>query len=81
MPYYSRKVRGFGPTHNCYKVSNKHTKKVFAKCTSKINAAKQMRLLRALQYNKQFTTYSNRKTIKQKQKKNTKKRRKNHGRK
>lgn len=64
MPYYSRKVRG----KNCYKVSNKHTKKVFAKCTSKINAVKQMRLLRALQYNKQFTTYSNRKTRKNKTK-------------
>ena len=64
MPYYSRKVRG----KNCYKVSNKHTKKVFAKCTSKVNAMKQLRLLRALQYNKQFTTFSNRKTRKTKMK-------------
>ncbi len=66
MPYSSRKVRG----KNCYKVSNKHTKKVFAKCTSQINAGKQMRLLRALQYNKQFISHSNRKTRKNKTQKN-----------
>ena len=50
MPYKSRKVRG----KPCYRVTNKENKKVFAKCTSKENAAKQMRLLRALQFNKKF---------------------------
>jgi hypothetical protein len=50
MPYKSRKVRG----KPCYRVTNKENKKVFAKCTSKENAAKQMRLLHALQFNKKF---------------------------
>ena len=39
---------------NCYRVSNKKTKKVFAKCTSKKNATRQMRLLRAIENNKNF---------------------------
>jgi len=50
MPYSLRKV----PNKKCYKVYNKQTKKVFSKCSSKKNATKQMRLLRALQYNKNF---------------------------
>jgi hypothetical protein len=50
MPYRSRKVRG----KPCYRVTNKDNKKVFAKCTSKANAMKQMKLLRALQFNKNF---------------------------
>lgn len=51
MPYTCRKV----PKKNCYRVMNKKTKKVFAKCTSKSNAKKQMRLLRAIENNKNFT--------------------------
>ena len=51
MPYKSRKV----PRRNCYRVYNRKTRKVFAKCTSKIKAKKQIRLLHALQYNKSFT--------------------------
>jgi len=62
MPYTMRKV----PKKNCYRVSKKMSKtakkgsrkgtqKVFAKCATKQNAVKQMRLLRALQYNKNFT--------------------------
>lgn len=50
MPYSTRKVRN----RNCYKVSNRNTKRVFAKCTSKINAKRQMRLLRAIKNNKTF---------------------------
>lgn len=51
MPYKSRKVRN----KNCYKVyKNDKTKKVFAKCATKENAKKQMRLLRAIQSNKNF---------------------------
>jgi hypothetical protein len=38
----------------CYRVSNKKTKKVFAKCTSKKNATRQMRLLRAIENNNNF---------------------------
>lgn len=50
MPYRSRKVRG----KPCYRVTNKDNKKVFAKCASKENAKKQMKLLRAIHYNKNF---------------------------
>ena len=57
MPYRSRKVRG----KSCYRVTNKDNKKVFAKCSSKENAAKQMRLLRAIKFNKNFTPNSTRK--------------------
>jgi len=39
---------------NCYRVSNKKTKKVFAKCSSKKNATRQLRLLRAIENNKDF---------------------------
>ena len=54
MPYKSRKVRG----KNCYRVYNKNNKRTFAKCTTKKNAIKQMRLLRALEFNKNFVPYS-----------------------
>lgn len=50
MPYSYRKVRG----KSCYKVFNKKTRKVFAKCSSKKNALKQVNLLRAIQNNKKF---------------------------
>jgi hypothetical protein len=50
MPYLLRKVRG----QNCWSVRNKYTKKVFAKCSTKENAQKQMRLLRAIEFNKSF---------------------------
>ena len=55
MPYKSRKV----PRRNCYRVSNRKTKKVFARCTSKAKADKQLRLLRALQYDKDFVPIRN----------------------
>ena len=57
MPYRSRKVRG----KLCYRVTNKDNKKVFAKCSSKENAMKQMKLLRAIQFNKNFRPNSTRK--------------------
>lgn len=50
MPYKTRKVRG----KNCYRVFNRKSKRVFSKCTSKDNAIKQMRLLRAVENNKSF---------------------------
>ena len=50
MPYKTRKVRG----KNCYRVFNRKSKRVFAKCTSRKNADKQMRLLRAVENNKSF---------------------------
>lgn len=51
MPYTCRKV----PKKSCYRVINKKTKKVFSKCTSKSNAKKQLRLLRSIENNKNFT--------------------------
>ena len=54
MPYIMRKVKN----KTCYKVSkksNKKTNKVFSKCATRKNAIKQMRLLRALEYNRNFT--------------------------
>lgn len=55
MPYTMRKV----PNRRCYRVSkrntNKNTKRrVFSKCTTRKKAIKQMRLLRALEFNKDF---------------------------
>jgi len=38
----------------CYSVKNRKTKRVFSKCTTKENAKKQIRLLRAIKYNKNF---------------------------
>lgn len=66
MPYIMKKVRG----KNCWSVRNKYTKKVFAKCSSKDDANKQLRLLRALEFNKSFKfrprTASRRGTMRQK---------------
>jgi len=50
MPYKTRKVRN----KPCYKVYNAKTKKIFAKCTTKEQAQKQMRLLRGIENNKAF---------------------------
>lgn len=44
MPYTLRKV----PKKNCYRVYNKKTKRVFAKCSTKTHAQRQIRLLRSL---------------------------------
>jgi len=50
MPYSVRKVRN----KPCYRVSNKKTKKIFAKCSTKRNARKQLNLLRAIENNPKF---------------------------
>ena len=54
MPYKTRKVAN----KTCYRVYNSKTKKVFAKCATKTNAMKQLRLLRAIEYNKNFVPIS-----------------------
>jgi len=59
MPYTVRKVRN----KPCYRVSNKRTKKVYAKCSTKENAKKQVKLLRAVENNPKFV-YKLRNTIK-----------------
>lgn len=60
MPYSIRKV----PKKPCYRVYNKKTKKVFAKCATLENAEKQIRLLRALENNKNFVPNSRNRTQK-----------------
>jgi hypothetical protein len=50
MPYSIRKVA----KKNCYKVYNRKSKRIFAKCTTMEKAKKQLRLLRAIQNNKNF---------------------------
>ena len=50
MPYTIRKVRN----KNCYSVRTTKSKRVMAKCSTKENAKKQVRLLRALEVNKDF---------------------------
>lgn len=50
MPYSIRKI----PGKKCYRIKNTANKRVFAKCSSRKNAIKQLNLLRALQYNKTF---------------------------
>jgi hypothetical protein len=57
MPYVTRKVT----KKSCYKVYNRKSKRIFSKCTTKENAKKQLKLLRAIQYNKNFKP---RKTVK-----------------
>ena len=52
MPYRIRHLRK--TRKNCYQVINTKEKRVFSKCATKKNAEKQIRLLRALQYNKTF---------------------------
>lgn len=43
-----------GKSRKCYQVVNPKTRRVFSKCSTKKNAQKQIRLLRAIQYNKNF---------------------------
>ncbi len=50
MPYTIRKVRN----KNCYSVKTTKSKRVLAKCTTKEKAKKQIRLLRAMEVNKDF---------------------------
>jgi len=52
MPYTLRRSR---KSKRCYQVVNTKTRRVFSRCSSKTNAKKQLRLLRAIQYNKNFT--------------------------
>lgn len=54
MPYTIRKVRG----RPCYRVKNRKTKRVLAKCTSKTKAKKQVRLLHAIDHNPDFQVRS-----------------------
>jgi len=55
MPYKTQKVRG---KRNCYRVLNTRSKHAFSKCTTRKNAKNQMKLLRAIQFNKNFVPNS-----------------------
>jgi hypothetical protein len=68
MPYKTIKVKG---KYNCYRVINTQTKKAFSKCSTRKNATRQMKLLRALQFNKNFVP-----NIKSRTRKNTRKNKK-----
>jgi hypothetical protein len=57
MPYKIRKVTN----KKCYRVSNKNSKRIFSKCTTMSRGKRQMKLLRAIQYNKGFRPYKTRK--------------------
>ena len=50
MPYSIRKTK-----KGCVQVFNSKTRKVYSKCTTKTKAEKQLRLLRALEYNPKFS--------------------------
>lgn len=66
------------PRKNCYRISKRYskkslnpsksakksskTRKVFSKCATRDNAIKQMRLLRALEFNKDFVPNARRKS-------------------
>jgi hypothetical protein len=50
MPYSIRKV----PKKSCYRVLNKRSKRVLAKCTTMKKAKKQIRLLKAIDMNPNF---------------------------
>ena len=58
MPYKIRYLR----KKKCYSVINKTTKRVFSKCTTKENANRQSRLLRAIMFNKDFIPNRGRRT-------------------
>jgi hypothetical protein len=49
MPYSIRRRR-----KGCFQVFNRKSKRIFSKCTTQEQAKKQLRLLRAIQYNKDF---------------------------
>jgi G:T/U-mismatch repair DNA glycosylase len=53
MPYASRKTK-----KGCVQVYNRKTRQVYAKCTTQKKADKQLRLLRALEYNPNFVPRS-----------------------
>lgn len=52
MPYRIRHLRK--TKKHCYQVISTRKKRVFSKCSTKKNVEKQLRLLRAIQYNKNF---------------------------
>ena len=50
--------------YNCYRVINPGTNKIFSKCSTRKNAIRQSKLLRAILFNKTFIPNSRNKTRK-----------------
>jgi hypothetical protein len=70
MPYTIRKVRN----RRCYSVKNSKTKKVLAHCTSLEKAQSQVRLLYAIENNKNFVLDPSKRRVPKKPRKTVKKR-------
>ena len=64
MPYSVKRVNKTG-CRKKWMVYNRKTKRVFAKCTSKKRANKQLNLLRAIENNRNFVPIRKNRTIKQ----------------
>ena len=52
MPYEI--LRKSKKKRKCFSVRNKKTKRVFSKCTTRKKAERQLRLLRAIKYDRNF---------------------------
>lgn len=50
MPYTIRRRK------RCFQVINRKSRRIYSKCTTKSKAQKQMRLLRAIEYNPRFAS-------------------------
>jgi hypothetical protein len=72
MPYTVRKL----PHKSCYRITNTKTKKVFARCSTKKNAESQLRLLRAMEYNKGFVFQKEKRRVPKKGARKTRKNKK-----
>ena len=75
MPYTIRKL----PHKSCYRITNTKTKKVFARCSTKKNAESQLRLLRAMEYNKGFVFQKEKRRVPKKAPRRTQKNKKGDG--
>ena len=62
MPYTVRKIKN----KKCYTVYNTKSRKLFSNCTTKKKAMSQLRLLHAIQFNKNFVPNSSRKRTQKK---------------
>lgn len=63
MAYKIKKTKKRYKQSYCYSVFNSNSKKVFSKCTTRKKANKQLRLLNAIKYNKNFVTNSKKKIM------------------
>jgi hypothetical protein len=57
----------------CYSVINTNTRKKFSKCTTKSKATRQLKLLNAIRFNRNFATNSRKRQIEKQKEHNEKK--------